>query len=174
MIIKFTPRFNGPIQGRSVNIIKKFYPYLCAEHEFDDLMQEAYLVFMHCKELYGPDKGKGVDKPQWFMTLYSRALTNKLINLGKKCGRYISIDDLDFDTSEFKNDVQHPRNNYNNKYNRQKVLEESSTDYDTGYAYRLIQELPEEVRQLMAAVISGAVADGRLAFAAIQRKHKTS
>ena len=144
MIIKFTPRFNGPIQGRAVNIIKRFYPQLCAEHEFDDLMQEAWLVFMRCKELYGGNVGK----PQWFMVLFGRALTNKLINLSKKCGRYISIEAIE-------------------------NFEEPATEFDVGFSSRLIQELPEEARQLMAAVISGAVADGRLAFAKIQRKHKT-
>ena len=143
-MIKFTPRFNGPIQGRAVNIIKRFYPQLCAEHEFDDLMQEAYLIFMRCKFLYGTT----VDNPRWFMVLFSRALTNKLINLSKKCGRYISIEALE-------------------------NFDEPVTEIDMAFANRLISELPREVHQLMAAVIGGTVADGRLAFAQIQRKHKT-
>lgn len=142
-MIKFTPRFNGPIQGRAVNIIKRFYPYLCAEHEFDDLMQEAWLVFARCKHLYGTT----VDNPRWFMVLFGRALTNKLINLSKKCGRYISIEALD-------------------------NFEEPATEVDMAFANRLIRELPEEVHQLMAAVVSGTVADGRLAFAQIRRKHQ--
>ena len=140
--IKFTPRFSGAIFGRAVNICRKAYPQLCAEYEFDDLMQEAFLVFQRCKELYGGT----VDKPQWFMVLFGRALSNKFINLHKKCGRYISIEALD-------------------------NFDEPVTDIDVGYASRLIHELPEEVRQLMADVVSGAVADGRLAFAQIKRKH---
>ena len=142
--IKFTPRFSGAIFGRAVNICRRFYPQLCAEYDFDDLMQEAFLIFHRCKQLYAGT----VDKPQWFMVLFGRALTNKLINLSKKCGRYISIETLD-------------------------NFDEPATEVDVGFSSRLIQELPDEVRQLMAKVVSGAVADGRLAFAQIQRKHKT-
>lgn len=143
-MIKYVPRFPGPIQGRAINLVKKFYPQLCSEYEFDDLLQEAYLVFMRCKELYGST----VDKRSWFMVLFSRALQNKLINLSKKTGRYISIEALE-----------------------ETAFPEPATEGNETYLSCLLGELPEEVKQLVAAVVSGAVADGRLAFAQMKRKY---
>ena len=86
--VQFVPRFSGPIYGRTINIIKSFYPKLCAEHEFEDLVQEAYLVFYKCKKNFRGDNAA------WFMALYSRSLINKMINILDKSGRYSSIEEL--------------------------------------------------------------------------------
>lgn len=87
--IPFQPRWPGAIEGHSVNSIKKWFPRLCAEYEFDDLLQEAYIVFMRCKS-----RSKA-DNPAWFMAFYSRALNNRLNNLAAKCGRTISLEVAD-------------------------------------------------------------------------------
>lgn len=87
--IPYVPRWAGPIEGHAVNVIKSFFPRLCAEHEFCDLLQEAYIIFMKCKNAYG---GK-VDNRAWFMALFSRSLTNRMIGLLDRSGRYIFIED---------------------------------------------------------------------------------
>lgn len=104
--IKYTPRWAGSIEGRAVNLIKKFYPQLAAEYEFEDLVQEAYIVFMRCKQRYG----KTIDNPAWFMSLFQRALQNKMINMLARCRapRYISIEDL----AENDFPATHPEENF--------------------------------------------------------------
>lgn len=87
--IKFTARWPGAIEGRAVNLVKRHFSRLCAEHEFDDLMQEAYLVFMRVKARYPQ-----CDRPEWFMSLFQVSLTNHLLNLGAKCGRTVSLEEL--------------------------------------------------------------------------------
>jgi DNA-directed RNA polymerase specialized sigma24 family protein len=85
--IPYVPRWQGAIEWHAINTARKLYPMLCAEHEFDDLMQEAYLVYMHCKV-----KGKSIDNPGWFMAFFSTCLRNKLLNMAKLCGRVIAME----------------------------------------------------------------------------------
>lgn len=86
--IRFNPRWEG-VHGLAITLVSKYFAMLCAEHEFDDLMQEAYIVFMKCKRAY-----PHIDNQKWFTSLYGNALANKLLNLAARCGRMISLEDL--------------------------------------------------------------------------------
>lgn len=130
---KFTAQWKGPIEGHAVNQVKRWFPSLCAEHEFDDLMQEAFLVFMRCSHRYA---GR-VDNPAWFMSLFSRALSNRLINLAARCGRIFSLEDVD--------------------------VHEPSVDAE-GFGAAVLNELPETAKKLIYAVCFGPDADARVAF----------
>lgn len=131
--IVFTPRWPGEVQGHAVNTVRSFFPKLCAEHEFDDLLQEAYIVFMKCKaKFYG-------DNPAWFMALFSQSLRNRLINLSAVCGRQISLDDPTVE-----------------------VPEPSGGENDA-FARVVMNELPEAVKQLIHAVCFGPGPEGRAA-----------
>lgn len=141
--LSFVPRWNAAIEGHAVNLVRKFYPKLAAEHEFDDLLQEAYIVFMRCKERYA---GK-VDNPRWFMALFSRSLFNRLMDLSKRCGTYISIEALE------------------------DAFPEPATEYDEAYFACLLRELPKEFRQLVDKVINGDMHDPYWAVAALKRKY---
>ena len=87
--IKYVPRWPGPIEGHAVNTAKHFYGALHPWHEFDDLLQEAYIVFMRCKRAYGST----VDNPAWFMSLFSNSLRNRFLNMIKHGPRYNFIED---------------------------------------------------------------------------------
>src|SRR5437879_3859259 len=110
----FRPAFNGPIAGHAVNMSRKYYPLLAAELEFEDLLQEAWIVFLTCQRRY-----RGVvDNPAWFMALFSVSLQRRMVDL-LRCQRpYISIDDL----AEF---------------------DEPVTDFDAGFGWRVLCELPQ-------------------------------
>ena len=86
--IPFTPRWQGAIQGHAVNTARKIYPALVAEYEFEDLLQEAYLVFVKVKGKYPQ-----VDTPQWFMSLFSRSLYRHFARLADGCKYTLSLDD---------------------------------------------------------------------------------
>lgn len=82
--VKFVPTWTGPIEGRAVNVVRSFYGQFAEHHEFDDLMQEAFLVYWRCRKAY---IGK-VDNPKWFMALFQTALRGHLINLLGRRPRY--------------------------------------------------------------------------------------
>jgi hypothetical protein len=121
--IKYTPRWPGSIQGHAINTVRSFYPALSAEYEFDDLMQEAYIVFMKVKKAFR-DTEDNPCNPKWFMSLFSRSLHNKLINIKALSGRYSSI--------ELMHDDDEPRSNA-----------------DENFLRLILQELPTEVQQLI-------------------------
>jgi DNA-directed RNA polymerase specialized sigma24 family protein len=74
-----TPVYDGPIAGYVVNFIRKNQWRTARTHEFDDLKQEAYIVFMRVAEKY-PD----MDTPQHFMALFKMAWTNHFTDLANK------------------------------------------------------------------------------------------
>lgn len=89
----FTPRWQGAINARAINLTKKFYPALCSDYEFEDLLQEAFLVFLKVRNKY-----PAVDNPRWFMVLFSRALLRRFIDLKRGQSthpRCVSFDDPD-------------------------------------------------------------------------------
>ena len=118
--VPFCPRFMGAFEGHAFNVVKRMYPRLMAEHEFDDLLQEAWVVFLHCRARYA---GK-VDNPAWFMTIFSRSLHHRFIDLQRASRPYICIDELT-------------------------ETDEPATTIDAGYCWRVLQELPEDMRDLL-------------------------
>lgn len=88
--LRFVARFPGPVQGHAINTIKKFYPALQADHDFDDLMQEAFIVFIKCKRKYEAT----VDGKAWFMCIYRTALRNRLINMAARVRPCIALDEI--------------------------------------------------------------------------------
>lgn len=142
MKIVYKPRWNRAFQGRAINLAKKFYPKLSTDYEIDDLVQEAYIVFLRCSRKYVGT----VDNPKWFMSLYNRALINTFITFSTKTAQYSFIASTD-------------------------TLPEVATEYDESYLRVFLQELPPEVKQLFDAVSAGTIADGRLALVGIRRQY---
>ena len=126
--VPFYPRFTNAFEGHAHNVVRKMYPRLMLEHEFDDLLQEAWVVFLHCRSRYA---GK-VDNPAWFMALFSRALHNRFIDLQRHLFAYIPIDELSDD-------------------------DEPMTNIDAGYCWRVLQELPGDMRELLQVLGLGDV-----------------
>lgn len=93
--VPYTPRWQGAVQGHAINTARRIYPSLCAEHEFEDLLQEAYLIYLKVKRRYPQ-----VDTPQWFMSLFSRSLYRHFGRLADRCSRTFSLDDLDINVPE--------------------------------------------------------------------------
>lgn len=100
--IPFRPIWPGPIEGHAINTVRYYYGRLNAWHEFDDLLQEAYIVFIKCKRAYGSK----VDNPAWFMSLFSNSLRNRFINLIRHGPRYNFIEDLEAINIEATGDLE--------------------------------------------------------------------
>ena len=100
----FIPHWIGPIEGYTVNVVRRAYPLLAAEHEFEDLLQEAYIKYLTCVRVY---RGR-VTNGAWFMALYKRALNNHLRSLLHRHTRYMLLeygDDANFPEASVNGDV---------------------------------------------------------------------
>lgn len=135
--IPFVPRWSGAVQGHAINTTKRFYPRLAAYHEFDDLLQESYLVFLRCKRRYHgkPSSNYGaVDNPAWFMSLFSRALSNQFLKLISATPRYNLLEDYSDDSS----------------------LEPIGEVENSGYFAQMLSELPAEILELVRSAALSA------------------
>ena len=128
-ILNFIPRWTGPIEGYTINLVRRYYPQLAAEHEFEDLLQEAYIKYLVCARRY---KGK-VDNGAWFMALYKRALSNHLHSLLLRHARYKLLE-----------------------YGDGAQLPEPSVNGEVAEVLQILTTLPSELAEVMTAVMAGA------------------
>ncbi len=77
--LKFIPRFTGAIEGWATNYINKNYWRIEAQHDFDDLLQDAYLYFLICVNRY-----PYVIEPAHFMALFKRCFINHINSLARQ------------------------------------------------------------------------------------------
>lgn len=75
----YTPVYDGPIAGYVVNFIARNMWRTNRSHEFEDLKQEAYLIFMRCANKYPAE-----DTPQHFMALFKTAWSNHFTDLSNE------------------------------------------------------------------------------------------
>lgn len=71
----WSPTWNSVIIGWTKQFIRRNLWRVDPLHDFDDLMQDAYLVFLRVKAAY-----PRVTEPQHFMSLYKVAMLNELTN----------------------------------------------------------------------------------------------
>ena len=71
------PPFEGMIEAYTKKYVHKHWWRLENHFSYEDLMQEAYCVYLKCLRRYE----HVVDTPQWFMSLYQRSLTNRINDL---------------------------------------------------------------------------------------------
>ena len=76
--LSWSPKWEGHIRGWAVNFIRKNQWRCDRLHDFDDLLQDAYLVFLKIEERY-----PRVVHPPHFMALYKRALQNQFHDLAR-------------------------------------------------------------------------------------------
>lgn len=83
-ILGYVPTFNRAIAGWSVNFIKKNIWRLHGTYDFEDLFQEAYLVFLICSKKYRYDR---VENGAHFMALFKRSFSNCISDYAKKASK---------------------------------------------------------------------------------------
>lgn len=130
MKIQFVPRWPGSINGRAVNLCRQFYSSLAAHYEMEDLLQEAYIVFMRCKGRFQIGGG-----PALFMAFFSVALANKLRSMITCCPRYIFIDDAD------------------------QIQPAEPVQDDLAFLLCVLREVPSEITDLLCALSDGLPKD---------------
>jgi DNA-directed RNA polymerase specialized sigma24 family protein len=76
--VSYSPTYDGPIAGYVVNHLHKNYWKVARTMPREDVLQEAYVVFLRCKRAY-PD----MDTPQHFMALFKTAYGRHFIDLAR-------------------------------------------------------------------------------------------
>lgn len=74
--IEFVPQWEGPIEGFTVKYCDRHQWRVMPELDFDDLYQEAFMLFLRMVERY-----PHVVEAKHFMSLYKTALHNMVTNL---------------------------------------------------------------------------------------------
>lgn len=97
---KFVPTWEGPIEAWAIGYALTNVWRVQPEHDVDDIMQEARILFLRCRELYWPN----VQEPKHFMALFKMAFTNKIINLSNRRTRRGEVQ-IDYDSIEAKRRV---------------------------------------------------------------------
>lgn len=72
---RYVPQWTGPVEGFSVNYMRRHFWRLRYSMEWEDVMQECSYLFLKMERKYEHE----VTSPAWFMALYKTALRN-LVN----------------------------------------------------------------------------------------------
>lgn len=86
---KFLPQWRGPVEGYAKNQIQKLLPRVKYFVEYDDLLQEAFEVYLFCRCRY-----TRVDNGAWFMALFKRVLYSRYARLVGAAAQWSKIDEF--------------------------------------------------------------------------------
>lgn len=130
----YRPTFKGPIEGWLTNYCAANQWRTRGLAEFDDLLQDGYIVFARCAARY-PE----LDAPEHFMALYKTAWINHFNDLSVKATRIRneSADQLSDGESE--------------RVSADSLVGESDND---GYLSVLIAEAPREVKLVLSLFLN--------------------
>ena len=130
--IIWSPDWDNEIQGFTKNFINANSWRVDRLSHFDDLMQDAFLIFWKCKEAY-----PRVIEARHFMALYKRALANATHDKAAYKKRREGVEVLlDADVADF-------------------YAGRIGEITNAGYAAALIAELPEELRFMLVTMAQG-------------------
>lgn len=128
----YTPEFKGKIEGWTVNYLKREFWRVEAIMEWQDVLQEAYIVFMRCAAKY-----PHMDTPQHFMALYKRAWTNEFNDLSSEATKLRALvpDVREVDSEET-------------------PMEAAGELENEGYLRILVSQAPDEVRSVLCLMLN--------------------
>jgi hypothetical protein len=129
---QYNPVWAGPVEGYTVNFLKKNFWRVQAHMEYQDAVQEAQLLFVHLKRKYGC-----LDTPQHFMAIYKVSLLNEFNEIAARDGKY---------RKEVSDSQIHATEDFN--YVETMMGVTGDTDNE-GMLHIMIQQAPEEVKQVL-------------------------
>ena len=133
---QFKPMFKGPIEGFVVNYLRRNFWRLEATMEYEDVLQEAYVVFLHVAKTY-PD----IKEAKHFMALFRTAWTNRVTDLSLQ------------DSKRRENEAGYDDGDQPGEYTRD-VLGELD---NAGALTVAIKQAPEEIRRVLSLFLNAPV-----------------
>jgi hypothetical protein len=92
----YEPIYHGVLEGFTYNFLKKMFWRVKGIYEFEDLIQDAYEIFLRCRNKYCmPESNPRVTEPKHFMSLYQTSLRNHIFNLSRSVSneRFYRVDE---------------------------------------------------------------------------------
>lgn len=86
----FIPAFTGVIEAYTKRFVHSNLWRIQDNLEFEDMMQESYIVFLNLSRRYCTDETpseKRIDNAAWFMGIYKSALSNRVTDLAYKSSK---------------------------------------------------------------------------------------
>jgi hypothetical protein len=120
--VVWSPQWRGPIEGYAVRFLKKNQWRFDPLFEFEDLLNDAYLIFAKIAERY-----PRVVEPRHFMSLFKTALANDMWDKTKAHSRRANAT-VNVSSEQF-----------------QQLAESIATAGNSAYLSALLAEAPEEV-----------------------------
>ncbi len=141
----WVPCWDASFRGYAINFIKKNH-WRCEQlHDFDDLLQDAYLTFRRVKAAY-----PSITKPKHFMALFKVALNNEMI-----------------DRARYKRDKNQAEIVVDDEL-KQLILDRIGSYANEGYLRALVAEMPPETKLFLEAMNNPKLLE------LIRKKHKQS
>lgn len=135
----FIAQWDSSFQRYAFNQARKWAPSFAPAYTKEDLAQEAYIVFMECKQRYQSE----VTNVRWFMSLYKTSLQNRFRTLYNHRRRHAP--------QTVPNDPQ--PNEQQEAYDAQPAETENA-----GMLLAMLEEAPKEVQEVIKALFSGSTA----------------
>ncbi len=149
--MSYRPEFKGPVEGWVVNHLKTNYWRVAKTMQRDDVLQEAYLVFMRCAAKYPI-----MDTPQHFMALFKTAWINQFTDFANKDTASRVVTEM-------------PRIRVDDDLVEYEPAGEADND---GYLSVLLSEAPKEVLMVMNLFLSAPQEIVELALASWRGKDR--
>ncbi len=126
--LKWCPQWEGPIRAWAIKFINKNKWRCDSINDFDDLLQDAYLIFIKISDTYP----RVIEQPH-FMSLFKRAMHNQMHDRARYMQlKHVLHQETASDVSEFYDEGE-------------------ETHY--GYVSALLEEAPEELREALELLV---------------------
>lgn len=131
----YRPQWTPELEGYTVTTVKKSWPGVADIYEFDDLLQEAYVIFLRCRRAF---RSRGGNDAAIFMALYKCSLDRRLKSLALLRRRYSCL-------------------GYTDKDVEGQLVEDTSVIAEFNL---LLQRLPQELVTVLALLVGGLIEGG--------------
>lgn len=137
----FVPVYEGPIEGWVVNYLKKNFWRVKNAMEYEDLMGEAYLLFLELGKRY-----TDIDNPKWFMAMFQRCFMNRIADL--------SSTDSDLRKNPTLSDLT-PEEDSGDSSFMQFLVDSVHGDLETdGMVEIMLDQAPDEIKQTIRLILN--------------------
>lgn len=134
---KYEPCFTGAVEGYVTNFLRKNFWRVSHSMEYEDIKQEAALVFVQVRNAY-PD----VETPQHFMSLFKTSWFNHFTDLSNKDSALRTIV---------------PECNCETEDNEPVTLEMVGDTDNQGMLHLMITQAPADIKQVLSLFIHAPV-----------------
>ena len=129
----FVPRYTAALEGYIIKFVRRSWPSMAHLYEFEDLLQEAYLVFLRCKRRF---EDYGDNSAALFTAYFKQALMHHFASIHARSRRYNYVEMA----------PEHEKGHNRNMYDDPGVLAE----------YRaLLRSLPKEMMEVLTMLTNG-------------------